>query len=96
MPKKSTKRISASRSAKRKKVAKKKVGPKKGTTYFTTQSLERAVKKGTRSVRSKAVKSAGYTVVQKGDWVVREFADGRSVRISRIIRTRRTGTLALD
>lgn len=95
MAKKAAKKSSGSSVRKGKKVAKK-VGPKKGTTYFSTQSLERAVRKGTRSVRSNAVKSAGYTVVQKGNWVVREFADGRSVRVSKIQRTQRSGHLALD
>jgi hypothetical protein len=95
MAKKAAKKMSKSKTRKRKKVAKK-AGPKKGTTYFSAQSLERAVKKGAKSLRRDAVKSAGYTVVQKGNWVVREFADGRSVRVSRIQTTHRSGNLALD
>jgi hypothetical protein len=95
MAKKASKKKASSVGRKRKKVAKKS-GPKKGTTYFSTQSLERAVKKGTKSVRKNAVKSAGYTVVQRGNWVVREFADGTYERISIIQTSQRSGRLALD
>ena len=66
---------------KEKKKSAKKQGPKKGLAYFSTRVLKRAVAKGTKDKALVAKKIMGYTVKQEGEWVVKEYADGRIVKI---------------
>lgn len=79
-----------------KKKAVKKVGPKKGVAYLTTRALERAVSKGTKNLEAEAIELMGYVVKQKGNWVVKEYADGRIVKISAIEKAKRPKELVLD
>jgi len=67
-----------------KKKAIKKAGPSRGIAYFSKQSLERAVSKGTKEESQIAIDVVGYTVKELEGWVVKEFEDGTIEKISEI------------
>ena len=79
-----------------KKKSAKKQGPKKGVTYFSTRSLERAVKKGTKNKARGAKSLIGYTVKELNGWVVKEHKSGVIEKISRLPKTKRPSRLVLD
>jgi hypothetical protein len=79
-----------------KKKSPRKQGPKKGLAYFTTQALERAVKKGTKKKAENAKSLIGYTVKELNGWVIKEHKNGRIEKISRIPKTKRPNRLVLD
>jgi hypothetical protein len=79
-----------------KKKAVKKTGPKKGVAYLTTRALERAVAKGTKHLESEAMSLMGYVVKQKGNLVVKQYADGKVEKISTIKKVKRPKELVLD
>ena len=52
--------------------------------YLTKAITERASKKGFIEASKNAMAEMGYVVVAQGEWVVKKFPDGTSVRISPI------------
>lgn len=66
------------------KKAVKKAGPSRGIAYFSKRSLERAVLKGTKEESHIAIHVVGYTVKESEGWVVKEFVDGTTEKISEI------------
>jgi hypothetical protein len=78
------------------KKAVKKKGPKKGVGYFSLQALERAVSKGTKNKAEIAIEMLGYTVKESKGWIVKEYADGREEKISKLKKTKRPNRLVLD
>lgn len=54
------------------------------TTYLTKRSIVRASGKAVRQASQRAMKVAGYVVVEKDGWVVRKNRDGSLERISKL------------
>ena len=71
---------------------------KKKTTdnYLTKRILKSAAKSGLKKAAKKTMQVMGYAVIAKGDWVVREYADGRVEKVSKINPVNRSKRIALD
>ncbi|MBX3241460.1 MAG: hypothetical protein KIT80_10775 [Chitinophagaceae bacterium] len=52
--------------------------------YLTKRRLVSAARLGVKRAAAETMEVAGYNVVAKGGWVVKQFADGSTERISRI------------
>lgn len=74
----------------------KKTGPKKGILYLTVQSLERAVKSGTKNEKNDAFEHLGYTVKESDGWVVKEYEDGRIEKMTKLKTVNTSNRLVLD
>ena len=66
-------------------VSKQKVAAKKAPKpYLTKRILISAAKRGFHEAAEAAMQLMGYTIIAKGDWLVKKYADGRIERISRL------------
>ncbi len=79
--------------ASKKSAVRKKSGSK---PYLTKRILASAAKSGVTEAAERTMSVMGCTVVAHKGWVVKKFADGRIVKISRIKPVNRKRKIALD
>lgn len=74
----------------------KKRNSKRDSVNLTTEVLKRAVKSGSLNLEKDAMDLMGYTVIEENGWVIRKYRNGKTTKVSKLVKSKRPKKLVLD